>query len=116
VIDGGGVSPTTGLQGFLQVPSAATITSVTLLADQTGSVQVDLWVCTYAAFAPPTHPASGDTITASDKPTITSGVDYNDTTLSGWTTALAAGSVIGYDVVSVTTITRVTVILNVTWS
>ena len=113
VIDGSGTAIATGMKGYLQVDFPCTIQSVTLLCDQTGSVEVDIWACSYANFAPPTHPATGDTITASDKPTISSGVKYTDSTLTGWTTSIAAGTILGFDVVSCTTCTRVTVVLKV---
>jgi hypothetical protein len=63
VIDGAGSTITTGLKGWIEVPYACTITRATLLADQTGSIIVDIYRCTYAAYAPPTHPVSADKIT-----------------------------------------------------
>jgi hypothetical protein len=100
----------------LEIPFACTINRVTLLADQSGSIVVDIWMCTYSAFAPPTHPAVGDSITASDVPTISSAEKYQDSTLTGWTTSIAAGNVLAYNVTSATTITRVTCSLEVTRS
>jgi hypothetical protein len=87
---------------------------VTLLADQTGSVEVDIWKCAYTSFAPGTHPVIGDSITASDTPTLSSATHLQDTTLSGWTTSIAANDVLAFDVISAATITRVTVSLKVT--
>lgn len=52
-----------------------------------GSCVVDIWKDTHANY-PPTV---ADTICASAKPTISSGSKYEDTTLTGWTTAIAAG-------------------------
>jgi hypothetical protein len=109
VIDGGGAAIATGLYGFLDVPFACTINAARLYANQTGTITVDIWVCAYANF-PPTI---ANTITASDVPTISSGVDYSDTTLTGWTTSIAAGSVIGYNVTGVTSIQRVTCSLGI---
>jgi hypothetical protein len=40
-------------------------------------------------------------------------VDYQNTTLSGWQVALNAGDILRFNVVSATTITRVTVALGV---
>ncbi len=110
IIDGGGSVIATGLHGDVEVPFACTITSVRLFADQSGAVVIDLWVDSYANF-PPTV---ADTITASAKPTIAaSGVKDEDTTLTSWTTALAKGDVIRYNVDSVATIERLTVSLGV---
>ena len=110
VIDGGGSTITTGVKGFLEIPFACTINRATLLADQSGSIVIDIWKDTYANY-PPTV---ADTITASAKPTITTAVKSQDATLTGWTTSIAAGDILGYNVDSVTTIKRVTVALRVT--
>ena len=110
VIDGGGVAITTGVKGDIIVPFACNIDSVSMLADQSGSIVVDLWKDTYTNFAP----TVADTITASAKPTISATTKSTDTTLTGWTRAIAAGDVIRYNVDSASTITRVTISLKVT--
>ena len=110
VIDGGGSAITTGVKGFLEVPFACTINRVTMLADQSGSIVVDIWKDTYANY-PPTD---ADSITASAVPTISATTKSQDTTLTGWTTAIAAGDILGFNVDSITTVTRVTLALKVT--
>lgn len=110
VIDGGGSAITTGVKGDIEIPYNCTITRVTMLADQTGSAVVNLWVDTYANF-PPTV---ADKITASAPPTISSASKSQDTTLTGWTTSLTSGSILRYNVDSASTVTRVTVSLKVT--
>jgi hypothetical protein len=114
IIDGGGSLIATGLKGYLHFDFACVISEVTMLADQTGSIVVDLWKCAYSAFNPGTHPVVGDTITGASVPTISAGVKYQDSTLTGWTTAVSADDVIGFNVNSATAITRVTVDLKVT--
>jgi hypothetical protein len=109
VIDGGGSAITTGVKGDIEIPFACTIEAVTLLADQSGSIVVDIWKDTYANY-PPT---SGDSITASAKPTISSAVKSQNTTLTGWTTSVTAGDTIRFNVDSATTVQRVTVSLKV---
>lgn len=109
-IDGGGSAITTGVKGYISVPYACVINSVTLLADQSGSCVIDVWKDTYANY-PPTV---ADTITASAKPTITAATKSQDTTLTGWTTAVAADSVLGFNVDSASTVTRVHLVLKVT--
>jgi len=108
-IDGGGAEITTGVKGFIQFPIAGTIVAATLLADQTGAIVIDVWKDTLANY-PPTN---ADSITASAPPTIGSGTNSRDTTLTGWTTAVAAGDVFGFNVDSVTDIERVTLILEI---
>lgn len=109
-IDGGGSAITTGIKADISVPFACTITGVRLLADQSGSIVVDIWKDTYALY-PPTV---ADTITAAAKPTITTATKSEDTTLTGWTLSVAAGDTLRFNVDSITTITRVNLTLRVT--
>ncbi len=108
VIDGGGSAITTGVKGYLELPFAGTIESVRLLADQSGSIVVDIWKDTYANY-PPTD---ADSITASAVPTISTATKSEDTGLTGWTTTFSAGDIVGFNVDSITTLTRVTLSLR----
>lgn len=105
VIDGGGSAITTGLKGFMEVPFAMTITGWTILGDQSGSIVVDVWKDTYANY-PPTV---GDTIAGTEKPTLSTAIANQDLSLSTWTTAVSAGDILGFNVDSATTVTRVVV-------
>jgi hypothetical protein len=107
VIDGGGVAITTGLKGVLELPWDGTIQRVTLLADQSGSIVVDLWRDSYA-----NHPPTvADTITAAAKPTISAANKAQNTALTGWTTTFAAGDILAVNVDSATNVQRVTLSL-----
>lgn len=108
VIDGGGSTITTGSKGFVEIPFACTIQQVTLLADQSGSVVLDIKKSTYAGF--PTT----SSIVASAPPTISSAQKSQDATLTGWTTTISAGDILEYSVSSASTITRITISLKVT--
>ncbi len=108
VIDGGGSTITTGSKGFVVVPYACTINNNTLLADQSGSIVLDIKKSTYSGFP------STTTIVASAAPTLSSAQKSQDTTLTGWTTSIAAGDVLEWSVTSATTVTRVTNNLKVT--
>ncbi|MGH7342422.1 MAG: hypothetical protein ACREKH_18195 [Candidatus Rokuibacteriota bacterium] len=110
VIDGGGAAITTGVKGDLEVPQNGTITGWTALADQSGSIVVDVWKDTYANF-PPTV---ADTIAGSEKPTISSALKGQDLALSTWTTAVTRGDIIRFNVDSITTCQRVTISIRVT--
>lgn len=112
VIDGGGSAITTGIKGDFSVPAACTITSYTALADQTGSIVVDIWKDTYANF-PPTD---ADSITSAAPVTISSATKATDSTLTGWTTSISAGDILRFNVDSASTITRLTIELRVTKS
>lgn len=109
-IDGGGSIISSGVKGDLDIPFACTINSVTLLADQVSSVVVDIWKNTYANFPP----VVGNSIVASAPPTLSSATKSQDATLTGWTTALAAGDILRFNVNSATSLTRLTVALFVT--
>jgi hypothetical protein len=109
VIDGGGSAVTTGVKADLEIPFACTIERWTLLADQAGSAVVNVWKDTYSNF-PPTV---ADKITASDPPTLSSAAKAQSSALTGWTTAVAAGDILRFNVDSVATVTRLTLSLKV---
>jgi hypothetical protein len=106
--DNNGAVLGTGIQGDILIPFACTITGVTLLADQTGSMVVDLLKAAYSSY-PPTG-----SICASALPTISAAAKSQDTTLTGWTTAVAANDVIRVSISSCSTIQRFTMALTVT--
>jgi len=109
IIDGAGSEIATGQHGHLVVPFACTIVRAEIEADREGSIVVDIWKDTYANFPPD----DADSITASAPLTITTAWKAEDATLSGWTTALAAGDILAFNVDSVTTIQRVVISLKV---
>ena len=80
------------------------------MADQSGSIVVDIWKDTYANYPP----VDGDSITAAAPVTISSATKNQDSSLSGWTTSISAGDILGYNVDSISTCERVTVSLKVT--
>jgi hypothetical protein len=110
LMDGGGDVISTGVKGDLEVPYNCNIDRATLLADQSGSIVIDVWKDTYANY-PPTI---ADTITASAKPTLATAVKSQDATLTGWTKAVASGSTLRINVDSCSTITRCLLSLKVT--
>lgn len=110
VIDGGGSVLTTGIKGDLSIPFACTINSVTLLADQSGSIVVDIWSQVYGSYPP----VVAQSICASAKPTISTATKYQDSTLTGWTKPIPANNTLRFNVDSVTTLTRCLVSLSVT--
>lgn len=113
VIDGGGATITTGIKGDLSIPFDCLIVGVRLLADQNGAIVIDIWKDVYANYPPD----NSDSITASAPPTIASSNDSSeDTTLTGWGAGktITAGDTLRFNVDSVTSIQRVTLILDVT--
>lgn len=109
-IDNGASVITTGNKKGIYVPFACTITEWTIGLDQSGSIVIDIWVDSHANY-PPTV---ADTITASAKPTVTTATKGQSSTLTGWTTAIPAGSWVYFNVDSVTSAQRADIILKVT--
>lgn len=110
VIDGGTATPTVNTKVYVRIPFAGTITKWSIFADASGSAVVDVWKDTWANF-PPTV---ADTIAASAKPTLSTAQKNEDSTLTGWTTSITAGDVLGFNLDSVTTCKRITVEIEVT--
>jgi hypothetical protein len=110
VIDGGGSILTAGVGGYLYVPFACTLTAVTLLADQVGSVNVDVDLAPFSGF-PPT---SSNTIFPSDNRTLSNQQSKHDLASgTDWVTAFPAGSTLGFAISAISAITRLTIALTV---
>jgi hypothetical protein len=109
-IDGMGGVISLGQQGYVSIPYNATINGWTLLGDQVGSCVIDVWRDTFGNF-PPT---SGDTIAGSERPTLSSQSSNRNLALTGWTTNISIGDIIGFNVLSATGVTRANLIINVT--
>lgn len=91
---------------YLVVPFAFTVTGWKVVADASGSIVVDVKRSTYSGF--PTT----STIAGSEKPTLSSAQKAEDTSLSSWTTSIAALDVLHFIVDSAATVKKVTVILT----
>ena len=109
-LDGQGGVISTGLKGFTTIPYSGTITGWQLFADQSGSIVIDVWKDVYASF-PPTV---ADTITGSEKPTLSSVQNNQDLTLTTWTTAVATNDILAINVDSASTVTRCTLVIYIT--
>jgi len=75
----------------------------------TGSCTVNIWKDTYANF-PPT---GADDITGGVSPTISGGVKYQNTALSGWTTSFSAGDILLFNLASSNTFTFISIQLRI---
>jgi hypothetical protein len=73
-----------------------------------GSAVIDVW-----ALAGTTPPTVTNTIDASAKPTLSSQIAVQDTTLTGWTKSIAAGTSLRASLNSASTLTKVTLTLAV---
>lgn len=107
IIDGGGNPITTGVKGFVRMPFPAAIVSWAVMADQSGSIVVDVLRANNAV--PVTSIVGGG-----NKPTLSS-AQFTTANPSSWTsTTLAQNDWLGFSVSSAATLTRATVdlILN----
>jgi hypothetical protein len=105
VIDGGGVAITTGIKGFIHIPWPATVAVWRVMADQVGSIAVDILRANNAV-------PSVSMVGAGNKPTL-SASQFVGAFPSGWTSVtLAQDDWIAFSVTSAATVTRVTVELQ----
>jgi hypothetical protein len=96
--DFAGAPITTGVRGWFRIPFGIRITAWSLLADVSGSIQLDVWRTTYALFAPGVHPVAADSIAGAEKPTLVAAAKNEDTLLTTWSTDVNAGEVIAVNV------------------
>jgi hypothetical protein len=105
-IDGGPAAIVAGGKIWMRAPAALTINGWYVQADQAGDIVVDV---KKAAF--PIMPSVS--IAAAAKPTLSSAANASDTTLTGWTTAVAAGDMLLFEIESAATVERVMIQLEV---
>jgi hypothetical protein len=109
VINGNGFVLDVGVKGYVEVPFDCTISKVTMLADQSGDVVVDVWKTDY-----PSHPPlDSDSITGGNEAQIVAAAKSQDSTLTGWTTSITAGDILAFNIDSCSNIQRLTVSLEV---
>lgn len=105
--NGNGAALSAGAKAYLTVPFACTISAWNMSLD-TGTATVDAWkVATGTAI-----PTVANTITASATPAIASGTSIHSTTLTGWTTAVAANDIMGFNLKAVSAATFVNLTLE----
>jgi hypothetical protein len=104
-MDGGGAPVNTGVRGALEVPFAFTISRWTLLADQSTTTTVHPFLASVSA------PNTGSTIDASAPPALSAASGAQSTTLTGWTTSISSGAILGFTVAANNTATRLTLSL-----
>jgi hypothetical protein len=104
-IDGGGSTIAAGGKGYLVVPFDCTLTNWSLVADQPGSIVMDVWKSAGI-------PTLANAITASAKPTLSSSQLAVAQPTTGWTADVSAGDVIAFNVDSAATIRRATLTMT----
>jgi hypothetical protein len=89
---------------------SGTIQAVEIIANVSGSATIDVQTVAHASWA---GTASVSTITAADTPALSSAAAYSDTTLTGWTTAVTAGTDFCFVMTSPTTVAGLSITLKV---
>jgi hypothetical protein len=109
VIDAGDSVITTGIKGDLVIPYNLKILSWQILADQTGSIELDIWKDTYANFPP----VVGDSIIGGGYPSISASNKNTSSSLGSWvTTEIQRNDILRFNVRSVSSIKRATFTLT----
>lgn len=114
VIDGNGSEIPVGVAGELFINNDLTLLGWTVLADQVGSIVIDIWKDTYENY-PPTDDDSMPGASG-NLPTISSEVKGQAVTLTDWSSvSLSEGDTLRFNVDSCSSITRATLILKVSF-
>ena len=93
---------------YVRVPYSGTITEWHIIATASCDCTIDVWK---AAGALPTN---ANSITASAKPSLASTTTSSSSTLTGWTTAVSAGDVLGFELENFSNApTAITIVLKV---
>lgn len=108
VFDGGGSAVTVNKKNYITCPFAGTITGWNITVD-TGTCTIDVWkIATGTAI-----PTVANTITAAALPAISTGTAKHSTTLTGWTTAVAADDIFGFNLSAVSGATLISFNLEI---
>jgi len=106
-VNGGGFAPLTGIIGYTVIPYDGVIAGWSIVSDVVGSCVIDVWK------AAGTIPTVANTITGTEKPTLTAQQLNSDNVLTTWSVAVTAGDVIGFNLDSVSTLTSVNLIIKI---
>jgi hypothetical protein len=106
-IDNGLTDITTGVKGYCVIPYSGLIKSWSMVASGSGSIVIDVWKANGSI------PTVANTITGTEKPTLSSQQMSQDSNLTTWTTAIGAGDVVGYSVDSCSNIKKLTLTIEV---
>ncbi len=97
VVDNGSRPMTIGNKGYLTIDVTGNIQSFVLLADNIGTLELDIRKCNFDDFP------AGTSICGNSRPELNNEVKKSDITLTGWTKQLNAGDILQYEVINVST-------------
>jgi hypothetical protein len=111
--DGGGSVVLINTVIYQRIPKAGTITAWSIVAEGTNpTCTIDVWKVASGT----TLPTSGNTITASSKPALSTGNAVKSTTMTSWTTSIAADDIMAFTVTACSAATEINFVLYITWS
>jgi hypothetical protein len=96
-----------GVALYVTIPFSCTITGWVLVGDASGSIVLDLWKAPVADFPP----LVADTMTGTEKPTLSAGQIAQDLSLTTWDGDIDAGDVLAVNVDSCTGLEQVVLTL-----
>ena len=106
VIDSGSLPMQVGHKGKLTIDVTGVIENIRVLSDQTGDIVFEIEKCTFADYP------NFTSITNSARVQLTNSDKYFDDVLNNWTTAITAGDILRFDVISVNNIRRLLISLK----
>jgi hypothetical protein len=110
IFDGGGAAIVAPFTRYLYMPFAATITGWALMADQIGSISIDIWKTPSGSFPP----LVANSITGGIPPGLSGQASaFVSSVPNGWTIQINAGDCLAYRVLSATNVQVVTFELTV---
>ena len=107
-IDGAGSAITIGDKGSISIPYNATLNSVTMVADVSGTCVIDILKSNFS-----TYPTSSS-ICSTSLPTISGAIKSEDSTLSGWNVSIQNGDILNFQVLSASNITKLNLTIGAT--
>lgn len=111
IFDGGGSALSAPFTRYFYVPFNATITGWALMADQSGSISIDVWKTPSTSFPP----LVGNSITGGNNATLVSQQSNFQILPPPWTTLqINAGDCLAYNVASAATVQVVSFVLTLT--
>jgi hypothetical protein len=104
-IDGSGNVISTGFKQYLISPYDCNIYGWDIIGDVTGDIVIDVWKSNSV-------PTSLDSITGTEKPTLSSQQINSNSALTTWTTLVNTGDILAFNVDSVVDLTKITLIIK----
>jgi len=108
IVFNGPQSVTAGIKGFIEIPFNLSVLSWKIMAEQAGSVSLDLWNCPFNSFPP----IAANSIVGGNYPTLSSAQSSSSSTLTGWSPNLSAGSILALVINDSSVIHQITVSLT----